>query len=376
MNATITLDDLKTSLNGTSPDFARELAKLEAAILLERNRAGAEPPPPVFKSITLAELMARPPKSYLVNGLFGRGETTVIFGAPKSGKTFITIDLLFAMATGGRFAQTFEIPYPLTVCYCTNEGLSGLPNRFRSAADWYNATAADYDRVRFYDNVPQLYDPALPAYVDTFITDYNAEHPTPPDVIIIDTLRNATIGGDENDSGDGAIIYAASQKLVSAYNCAVIWLHHPSRANNGLRGTGALEGFCDAIFKVNAPNQTAGASRTFEYYLAKDAPPFDSLSFTLTCANADPASTVVNWQGVAEANETPQNATQRILGFLRLNAGRWFDAKGIAEALNISQQTAMNKAQILVEDFGVQTQLYDPNKPKSKVNPYIYSIAT
>ena len=135
--------------NGAGPDLAaeerwEELAR--QAIALKAEIRGEPAPPPVFKSIPLAEFLARPPKNYLVNGLFGRGDVAVIFGAPKSGKTFVMIDLLFAMATGGKFAQAFDIPQPLTVCYCTNEGLSGLPNRFRSAAGWHNATTADYSR--------------------------------------------------------------------------------------------------------------------------------------------------------------------------------------------------------------------------------------
>ncbi|MHB9134770.1 MAG: AAA family ATPase, partial [Armatimonadota bacterium] len=88
--------------------------------------------PFVGEILTLEEFFQLPvDQRWLVEGMCGRGEVGMLFGESNTGKSFVALNLLAALAAGVAFwgHDAFTIPEPATVIYCTAEGQHGLHKR-------------------------------------------------------------------------------------------------------------------------------------------------------------------------------------------------------------------------------------------------------
>ncbi len=329
-----------------------------------------------FNRISIEALLERPPKEYLIDRLIGQREIVAIFGPPKSGKSFVVLDMVFAMITGKQFAREFNTPRPLTIAYCTNEGRSGLPDRMMSLISLYRAMTDDLERLHYYEDVPQLFSDELPGYVDNFINDIKKTGDM-PNVVVIDTLRNATIGSQENQSDDAAIVHRNSIKLIDALDCTVMWVHHTSRANGGMRGSIGYEGHADLMLKVDpGMGNKMDRIRTFEYYAGKDTAPFQSQGFTLQPLQPGDTATV-SWQGEVEREsiEPRLNAQEKILSFLNLHRGEKFSPGQIAIEVGLKELTVKSRGKELEQKYGVIRELIDPNlSVYAPENGYLYYV--
>ena len=72
---------------------------------------------PVFTPLSLDELLAMPPKEWLIDQVIGAQDIAMVYGPPGSGKTFLVIDLVLAACTGSQWAMRFDVTRPLSVAY-------------------------------------------------------------------------------------------------------------------------------------------------------------------------------------------------------------------------------------------------------------------
>lgn len=265
---------LKRGPNGEKDpnDFAKSgnFAALDEAIAEAQNRADA-PDPQRFRLLTPDELASRPPAQYRIKQVLPAEGLAVIYGPPKSGKTFIVLDAAAAI-TEGREWFGYRTR-PCQIVYVGLEGEGGLSQRWQA----YRLVKGDTgkDRLRFVTA-------QLSLLLADDITDLaNAIKAADADagIVIIDTLNAASPGADENSSVDMGRIIAAAKRLQAALGGLVLLVHHAGKElSRGLRGHSSLSGAVDAIIEVSRDNND---NREWAVTRAKDGPESEPRPFRL-----------------------------------------------------------------------------------------------
>lgn len=78
-----------------------------------------------------------------------------------------------------------------------------------------------------------------------------AHYGLPVAMIVIDTLAQSIMPGNDNDSKDAGIFTAAMQRIVAATGANVTALAHPVKSGEGVRGSGALQANVDTVIEVS-----------------------------------------------------------------------------------------------------------------------------
>jgi len=198
--------------------------------------AAAAPPITIipFDQIRLNESY----RPYLVRGLIPKEGLTVVWGPPKSGKTFAVYDMLMHVALGweyrGRRVQQGA------VVYCSFEGQAGLAARIEAFRQ-HHPLAEDTEEVPFRAVTVTL---DLVRQVDELIAGIRAACITPA-VVALDTLNRSLRGSENSDEDMGAYIRACD-KIREAFDCAVVIIHHCGIQGTRPRGHTSLTGAADA----------------------------------------------------------------------------------------------------------------------------------
>lgn len=344
---------------------------------VEAFMAQCPPPPgaPKFAPKSLADLLAMPPKQWLIDQVVGGGDLVMLYGPPGSGKSFVVIDLIFAACLGQSFARRFDTARRLTVGYCAGEGVSGLPQRFAAAAEHYGVSALP--TFTFFDAAPQLYSSgetdAYSASIGEFVREWQQRQAAGAagqlDLLVIDTMHSATIGADENSAQDMGKVLQATKAAVSALGCAVLLVHHSNKQGNAERGSSALRGAMDSMLEVKP---TAG-----KFLLSceklKDGQLWKPQTFDLLSVG-ESESVRVWWDEVGELPSAPGKQAEALRAELAKRPGVQFTAKQLAEAAGIGQSAAINVLTRLVDKESIKRCLMDESKTPSSRNPWVYFV--
>jgi AAA domain len=188
-----------------------------------------------FSAITLPAL-----SNYSIKGIFPKVGLVVIWGPPKSGKSFWTFDAVMHIGTGrpyrGRNVRKG------TVVYCALEGGSGFAGRVEA---WRRRHRPPQDVPFYLLDVPIDLVSDHTALIDTIREQVEVD----PAVIVIDTLNRAMFGN-ENDSKDMGQFIRAADAVRTAFNCLMIVVHHCGVAGSRPRGHTSLAGADDAQIMV------------------------------------------------------------------------------------------------------------------------------
>lgn len=295
------------------------------------------------RAYTVGAFLDRPPKQWLVDKVLGVQDFALLYGESGHGKTHAGLDFAYSCATGAvTFADTFTIARPLTVAYATGEGLGGLADRLRAVSGYYGAV--DVPLYLFAD-IPQLFTYTDDNGARQFARAWQAmaEAGTVPaqlDVLILDTLHNATAGSDENSAKDAAIVQKAMRELRDTLGCAVLLVHHANKSGTSERGSSALRASCDTVLRA----QKVGRSYTLSCEKLKDAETWPALSFDLVSVNGC-TSVRVFWQGQAQtAAQTGRSKLEaQVMAHLDSHSGRRYTADEVAQA--IKQEDARTAVQ-------------------------------
>ena len=77
-----------------------------------------------------------------------------------------------------------------------------------------------------------------------------AHYNLPVAMIVIDTLAQSIMPGNDNDAKDAGIYTAAMQRIVAATGANVTALAHPTKSGEGVRGSGALQANVDTVIEI------------------------------------------------------------------------------------------------------------------------------
>jgi RecA-family ATPase len=177
--------------------------------------------------------------TWLIEGLLPASGFGVVFGAPKSGKSFLLADALFHVAMGRAWAGR-EVMQGAVV-YITGEGVEGFKRRMIAMRRHYEVEGR---------RVPFLMIPVAPdlghasgddlALIED-VRAYLASIGNPPvRAIAIDTLARTMKGADENAAKDMTTFVDNCERIGAAFGCIVLGVHHAGKdVAKGSRGSNA-----------------------------------------------------------------------------------------------------------------------------------------
>lgn len=194
-----------------------------------------------FTLLSGADVLALKSVPWRVKDILPASGLAAIFGQPGSAKTFIALDMAFAVAEG---AEWFDMrTHACPVLYVNLESSGGLKKRL---AAWQT------DRKRL---IPDAVRFVIEPFHILEDVDALARGIEPGTMIFLDTLNAAAPGLDENSSRDMGLILEAAKKLQRLTEGLVVLVHHCGKdANKGLRGHSSLLAALDAAVEVGRNN--------------------------------------------------------------------------------------------------------------------------
>jgi len=212
----------------------------------------SQPPRPRtrFSIINLDDIELGDDPVWLIDGLLPASGFGIVFGPPKSGKSFLVTDALFNVALGRPWAgrETKQG----AVVYITGEGVTGFKRRLVAIRRHYEVEGR---------GVPFGMIPVAPDFghatedageLVELVREWLASVGNPPlAAIVIDTLARAMKGADENAAKDMSVFVDNCGILGDAFGCLILGVHHAGKnTDRGARGSNALDAAVDVMWSV------------------------------------------------------------------------------------------------------------------------------
>lgn len=228
------------------------------------------PSPPSNEFIRLADFIASPPThSYLIKRVLPARGLAQVFGSSNVGKSFLLIDLAMHVALGRpwRGCKT----KPACVLYIAAEGLGGLSGRCKAWTQRYGLVP-DQLYIRPYSVQLTVAGAALA------LAERINSLPTPPRLIILDTLAANFGPGDENSAEDMAMAMNGLRHLAGDW--LAICAHHSGHADKTRsRGHSSLYAALDLEIQVTRDDPTGPIK--VQHTKCRDMERMDPLFFNL-----------------------------------------------------------------------------------------------
>ena len=228
------------ALKATNPDILPEdVAARVFGKLRDADRPEHRAP------ITTDELLDMPQPEWLVDGIFPAG-LSVMFGAPKAGKSYLALSMAWSIATGRPWFSRNRDRLPQQVLYLAGEGVGDL--RLRAEALLEHTDVHPGGRLAWWPVSLQLSNPTDAARLRLEVEKMDAR------VVIVDTWARYAGVRDENDA-------AQTQQAVNALEAltregvSVVVVHHASK-QGVMRGSSALAGAVEAAVRVEINDVT------------------------------------------------------------------------------------------------------------------------
>jgi putative DNA primase/helicase len=261
------------------------------------------------------------PISWLVKHWLQEQALIMIHGPSGGGKTFVLLDMLLRMASGGGEWMGHKTK-PANVVYLAGEGHHGLRGRIAAwkhhhrldgLSMWLSRDGCDLNTPAGYQRVAE----AIRAL------------PVKPDVISVDTLHRFLLG-DENSAQDAKTMLDACAALMMEFSCSVILVHHTGvsdEAQHRARGSSAWRGALDIEISVQ-PKQDA---ITITQRKSKDAELSEPVYVELQSVaipgwldeDGEPVTSAVVIEGTPPKGESPDS---KLAGFRKMFENAWADA--------------------------------------------------
>jgi hypothetical protein len=202
------------------------------------------------------------PVEWLVDSIIPKRSFVALYAPPASYKSFISLDLAEAIATG-RDWMGYRIPKKGAVLYICGEGHGGMGARVKACKIQNKSPdGANLYIIRAQLNLrssPEDFAELLDA-----INDLIAEIDEPLEIIILDTLMRMSGGGfNENSSEDMGAFITQAGKLQEIFECALMVIHHSGKdVTKGLRGHSSLLGAVDTELEIQRQDSVINSADT------------------------------------------------------------------------------------------------------------------
>lgn len=299
-----------------------------AALLQVHQREAINPGQSRYRFLTLAELDALPPPSFLIDGVLPAAALALLVGPPGCGKSFLALDWALCRASGLPWQdRSVEAG---AVAYVAAEGVAGLSPRVRAWKTSRMWVGAD----------PPLY--ILPAAVPLAEAEESAgllaalsALPSMPGLVVVDTLARSMEGRDENSAGDMGALVQGCDLIRRETGATVLLIHHTNASGERERGSTALRGAVDVQAQLK-PEEGERGSLTLTCEKMKDSAPFERLRLRLRPTGESCVIAATNqWQQSAPGLSENELAALLSLPTSLFPDGvpttRWSEAAGIKE---------------------------------------------
>lgn len=181
---------------------------------------------------------------WLVENIWVQGGTGMLAGPPKTGKTWLIIDLAVSIASGTPFLGKFDATQGPVIIYSPEGPQSCLDDRIRQVAERRGLNHKD-----LYIYIVSSKDLSLDDKSDQE-TISQAFESIQPSLAIFDPFAECFLG-DENRSDDVKVMTNFLTLMARQYGIASVVTHHIVKTTGGkqngnkMRGSGALFGFGD-----------------------------------------------------------------------------------------------------------------------------------
>lgn len=239
----------KARQNQAHDEYEAQIGKKIADNLLARYNAQKPIGINKFIPTNLLDVMNRPPMEWFVQGVLPKKGLATIYGLPATGKSFLMLDLLFAICKG---EEWFGMKTKQSkVAYINLEDIHGMGNRLRA----YQARKGSVP-INDFLNYEISLNFKEKDHVEELINSIKEYAPN-CGLVCIDTLAQSANGIDENSSTDMGMVIGKLKKLSSELNCLVLIVHHSGKIQgSGMRGHSSLLGAVDCAIEISSNGST------------------------------------------------------------------------------------------------------------------------
>lgn len=189
------------------------------------------------------DLCNSPPMKWMVKGVLPAEGLSALYGASGSGKSFLSLDMGCAIASGEPEWFGTRI-YQAPVTYVCLEGEAGLGKRIKAWSNYHNKSVPS--SIRFVTQPFDLLSNDVTELARSLIAAGGANG-----LVMVDTLNRAAAGADENSSVDMSNLIAACKRLQGLAGGMVLLVHHTGKdTSKGLRGHSSLHAALDGAIEV------------------------------------------------------------------------------------------------------------------------------
>lgn len=290
----LTADDGIAATNATIDSGIAAGKKAPAMITA---KAPTDAPKIYFVAQTVDDVLAAPDKPWMIENFIGEEDLVMLWGPSESGKTFLALHLCLLLARGsGTMTGDFKVNGPRSVVYMTQEGRSGLRQRFHAAVTDFALTPEEKARIRVCTRVVQFLLPDRPNYYQQFLDDFEAQG-FKPDLIVIDHLSSTLPGKGDSDQGAATDVATCVADIQEKTGAAVLLIHHAGYNTKHSRGMTNYKDVLDQQIKVEASTATSGNPRTLTCTKNKDGKRWQAQMFDLVEVEGT-KSVTLRWNGV------------------------------------------------------------------------------
>ncbi len=230
---------------------------------------GIKEHPQRFRLLTPAELAACPSVRWRVRGVLPMEGIAAIFGPSGSGKSFLVLDLLAAVASGGEWFGCQAKAAP--VLYVALEGEAGIAQRVQAYQVKHGRVG---DGFRFLLQGLDIRNATDRADLVSAVQAAGWSG----GLLCLDTLNRAAPGMDENDSKSMGEAIGAAKTIQADLGGLVLLVHHTGKdSTKGMRGHSSLHAALDGAIEVTRD----GDRREWSIHKSKDGEDGEAHPFRL-----------------------------------------------------------------------------------------------
>lgn len=187
--------------------------------------------------LSVSDLGNLPPVEPLVDGLLYRNTLAQLSGPPGSYKSFISVDLSCALASGqGNFAG-HQIPKREKVIYVAAEGANGLRARILS---WCQREGVAPSKLDGWLHILPI--PIQLGVISDVSDAVSMARLIDAGLLVLDTRARCTLGLEENSATEQGQAVEYADHIRAKANCTVWGIHHTGRNGVTPRGSTAWDG--------------------------------------------------------------------------------------------------------------------------------------
>lgn len=186
-----------------------------------------------FEPVHISDVARRPPPEWLVHELLPRSDLAMLYGQPGAGKSYIALDLAFAISTGEKWGGLETQAGP--VAWIAAEAAGSLRLRAAAYARQHGMELENAD-LWIVDSALSLMDTEDATALTQALVSKR------PKLIIVDTLAAASGGANENSGEDMNKVLDSCRLLHRETGATVLLVHHSGKdEGRGARGWSGIK---------------------------------------------------------------------------------------------------------------------------------------